>query len=160
MALLFGLQQNRFFVSSGQLIMTNYVYLIFQKATSVTEGLELLAGRDQIEGVKCSKENKEVKAWQQTSLEKLPAVLILHLKLFNYNPDGCAKIIKAVEFPVELKIDTSMTCLNSPRQREINHPFFFSQKSLVRKNIRRSKGHTDSLQSFTTREKLHRKVIT
>lgn len=41
------------------------------------------------------------------ALEKLPIVMVLHLKWFNYKVDGCTKILKTVEFPIELKIDSS-----------------------------------------------------
>lgn len=60
-----------------------------------------------MEGVTCTKTNQEVAAWQQYTLEKLPMVLILHLKLFDYTMGGCTKILKTVMFPIELKIDTS-----------------------------------------------------
>lgn len=79
----------------------------FQRATSVREALELLVGRDPLEGVTSSKTNQEVTAWQQVSIEELPVVLVLHLKCFDYKMEGCTKILKALEFPVELKIDQS-----------------------------------------------------
>lgn len=70
--------------------------------------MELLVGRDQLEGVTCSKTNQEVEAWQQVSLEELPVVLILHLKWFDYKLDGCTKIVKNVDFPIDLKIDPKL----------------------------------------------------
>lgn len=81
--------------------------LPLQKVSSVKEALEMLVVKDQLEGVTCTKTNQEVAAWQQYTLEKLPMVLILHLKLFDYNMGGCTKILKTVSFPIELKIDTS-----------------------------------------------------
>lgn len=83
-----------------------------QKASSVKEALEILVGKDQLEGVTCSKTNQEVSAWQQVTLEELPIVLILHIKCFDYKMDGCTKILKSVDFPVELKIDASKFFLN------------------------------------------------
>lgn len=77
-----------------------------QKASSVREALETLVGRDQLEGVTCSR-GGTVAAWQQSTLEELPVVLILHLKCFDFKKDSCTKILKTVEFPVELKIDQS-----------------------------------------------------
>lgn len=71
------------------------------------EALENFVGKDQLEGFTCSKTNQEVMAWQQMTLEKLPIVLVLHLKWFDYKMDGCTKILKTVEFPIELKIDSS-----------------------------------------------------
>lgn len=78
-----------------------------QKALSVREALENFVGRDQLEGVTCSRTNQEVAAWQQVTLEELPVVLVLHLKCFDYKRDVCTKILKTVDFPVELKIDPS-----------------------------------------------------
>lgn len=69
--------------------------------------MEILVGRDQLEGVTCSRTNQEVAAWQQVTLEELPVVLILHLKCFDFKKESCNKILKTVEFPVELKLDPS-----------------------------------------------------
>ncbi|XP_018804399.1 PREDICTED: homeobox protein 5 [Bactrocera latifrons] len=82
--------------------------LNIEKAASVKEALEILVGRDQLEGVTGSKTKQEVVAWQQMTLEKLPTILILHLKWFDYRSDGCTKILKKVEFPVDLKIDAKI----------------------------------------------------
>ena len=71
------------------------------------EALEILVGRDQLEGVTCSRTNQEVEAWQQVTLEELPLVLLLHLKWFDYKIDGASKIVKCVEFPIDLKVDQS-----------------------------------------------------
>jgi ubiquitin carboxyl-terminal hydrolase 10 len=77
-----------------------------QKASSVREALDILVGRDQLEGV-LGRTNQEVAAWQQVTLEELPVILILHLKCFDFKKDGCSKILKTVEFPIELKLDQS-----------------------------------------------------
>ncbi|XP_055686779.1 uncharacterized protein LOC129792079 isoform X2 [Lutzomyia longipalpis] len=94
--------------------------LDIEKAESVKEALEILVVKDQLEGVTCSKTNQEVAAWQQVTLEKLPVVLILHLKWFDYKMDSCTKILKTVEFPIELRVDTkilsSKKCV--PKQRQ------------------------------------------
>lgn len=78
-----------------------------QKANSVKEALENFVNKDQLEGVTCTKTNQEVNAWQQMTLEKLPIVLILHLKWFDYKGDVCTKILKTVDFPIDLKLDSS-----------------------------------------------------
>ncbi|XP_067003842.2 ubiquitin carboxyl-terminal hydrolase 10 isoform X4 [Anabrus simplex] len=82
--------------------------LDIEKAQSVKDALELLVGRDQLEGVTCSKTNQEVEAWQQVTLQELPLVLILHLKWFDYKLDGCSKIVKTVEFPIDLSVDAKL----------------------------------------------------
>jgi ubiquitin carboxyl-terminal hydrolase 10 len=69
--------------------------------------LDLLVGKDQLEDVVCSRTKKKITAWQQVLIEELPVVLILHLKCFEYKQDSCTKIVKSVEFPIELKIDSS-----------------------------------------------------
>ncbi|XP_049810199.1 ubiquitin carboxyl-terminal hydrolase 10-A-like isoform X1 [Schistocerca nitens] len=79
--------------------------LDIEKAQSVKDALELLVGKDQLEGVTCSKTNQQIEAWQQVTLEQLPYVLVLHLKWFDYKLDGCSKIVKTVEFPIDLKVD-------------------------------------------------------
>ncbi|GAB0092632.1 ubiquitin carboxyl-terminal hydrolase 10-A [Sergentomyia squamirostris] len=94
--------------------------LDIEKAESVKEALEILVVKDQLEGVTCSKTNQEVVAWQQVTLEKLPVVLILHLKWFDYKMDSCTKILKTVEFPIELRIDTKILSSKkcAPKQRQ------------------------------------------
>ncbi|KAJ0178150.1 hypothetical protein K1T71_005973 [Dendrolimus kikuchii] len=72
--------------------------LDIERASSVKEALELLAGKDTLEGVS--------DAWQQLSLEQLPVALLLHLKCFQLDADGhTAKIVKNIDFPIDLKID-------------------------------------------------------
>lgn len=82
--------------------------LDIEKAATVKDALDLLVGKDQLEGVTCSKTKQEIVAWQQVTLEELPIVMILHLKCFDYKMDGCTKILKALEFPIELKIDSKL----------------------------------------------------
>lgn len=55
----------------------------------------------------CSKTKQQIEAWKQVTLEELPVILILHLKWFDYKLDGCSKIVKSVEFPIDLKLDSS-----------------------------------------------------
>lgn len=78
-----------------------------QNSSSVKEALEAYVKRDQLEGVTCSRSNQEVMAWQEVQLEELPPVLLLHLKCFDYRHDGCSKIIKSIEYDINLKIDSS-----------------------------------------------------
>ncbi|XP_037816014.1 ubiquitin carboxyl-terminal hydrolase 10 [Lucilia sericata] len=98
--------------------------LNIEKAASVKEALEILVGRDQLEGVTGSKSKQEVVAWQQMNLEKLPPILILHLKWFDYRSDGCTKILKKVEFPVELKIDSKILASKKYSQKQRAYRLF------------------------------------
>lgn len=81
--------------------------LNIEKAATVREALEALVSKNQLEGVTSSKTNKEVEAWQQVTIEELPIVLILHLNCFDYQVNGCTKILKTLEFPIDLKVDSS-----------------------------------------------------
>ena len=74
------------------------------------EALEALFGQNPLEGVTSSRTNQEVDAWQQQTLEELPFVLLLHLKYFDFKHHTCTKILKNVEFPIDLKVEPS-TCL-------------------------------------------------
>ncbi|XP_075164150.1 ubiquitin specific protease 10 [Haematobia irritans] len=98
--------------------------LNIEKAASVKEALEILVGRDQLEGVTGSKSKQEVLAWQQMNVEKLPPILILHLKWFDYRSDGCTKILKKVEFPVDLKIDAKILASKKYSQKQRAYRLF------------------------------------
>lgn len=69
--------------------------------------LEILVGKDQVEGMTCSKTKQQIQAWKQVTLEELPVILILHMKWFDYKLDGCSKIFKNVAYAIDLKIDAS-----------------------------------------------------
>lgn len=71
--------------------------------------MERLAYKDRLEGVTCPSRGRPVEAWQQVLLDRLPIVLLLHLKCFHCRPEDGAtgKIVKTVEYPVDLKIDPS-----------------------------------------------------
>lgn len=84
------------------------LWMCLQKTNSVEKALELLSGRDEVQGgAVCPKTNQEVSILTQTSLEELPLILLLHLKCFHYKLQACSKIIKTVEFPIDLKIEHS-----------------------------------------------------
>lgn len=94
--------------------------LNIEKVKSVNEALEALVIKNQLEGVTSSKTNEEVEAWQQVNIEELPVVLILHLKCFDYKLESCTKIVKALEFPIDLKIDSKLLSskIGSPKERQ------------------------------------------
>ncbi|XP_044760311.1 ubiquitin carboxyl-terminal hydrolase 10-like [Coccinella septempunctata] len=80
--------------------------LNIRTAKTITEALEQLTIKNQLEGITSAKTNQKVEAWQQVLIEKLPAVLVLHLQCFRYNGNGCTKIMKKVEFPIDLQVDS------------------------------------------------------
>nr|XP_034186033.1 ubiquitin carboxyl-terminal hydrolase 10 isoform X1 [Osmia lignaria] len=90
--------------------------LDIEKAESVKGALEILVGKDQLEGMTCSKTKQQIEAWKQVTLEELPVILILHLKWFDYKLDVCSKIVKSVEFPVDLKLDSKFLSPNAVKK--------------------------------------------
>ena len=64
----------------------------------------------------CSKTNKQVEASRSLYLDELPSVLILHLKRFIYDETssaGCQKLLKNIDFPVDLEIPKDILSNNS-----------------------------------------------
>jgi len=74
--------------------------------TSVNDALAENFSSEQLDGYICSKTKQEVEASRNLSLEELPPILILHLKRFVYNgtTGGCQKVMKQVDFSVDLEI--------------------------------------------------------
>ncbi|KAL3285107.1 hypothetical protein HHI36_019231 [Cryptolaemus montrouzieri] len=94
--------------------------LNIEKAKTVSEALEALVSKNQLEGVTSSKTNEQVEAWQQVMIEELPVVLVLHLKCFDYQLNSCTKIMKTLEFPIDLKIDSKLLSskMNSSKEKQ------------------------------------------
>lgn len=82
--------------------------LNIEKAKTISEALEQLTVKNRVEGLISSKTKKTVEAWQQVMIEQLPVVLVLHLNFFNYQSRGCEKIMKRIDFPVDLNIDSKI----------------------------------------------------
>ncbi|XP_044760336.1 ubiquitin carboxyl-terminal hydrolase 10-like [Coccinella septempunctata] len=82
--------------------------LNIRTAKTITGALEQLTIKNQLEGITSAKTNQKVEAWQQVLIEKLPAVLVLHLQCFRYNGNGCTKIMKKVEVPIDLQVDSKI----------------------------------------------------
>lgn len=64
----------------------------------------------------CSKTNKQIEASRSLYLDELPSVLILHLKRFIYDETstaGCQKLLKNIDFPVDLEIPKDILSNNS-----------------------------------------------
>lgn len=56
----------------------------------------------------------QIEISRRVTLEELPPVLVLHLKRFVFEKTGgCQKLIKNVDYPVDLEISKGMTCLSS-----------------------------------------------
>ncbi|KAL1516759.1 hypothetical protein ABEB36_000620 [Hypothenemus hampei] len=98
--------------------------LNIEKVKTVREALEALTTKNQLEGLTSSKTNEEVEAWQQVMLDDLPIVLVLHLKCFDFKLDGCTKIMKALEFPIDLKIDGKLISSKTANAKEKQYKLF------------------------------------
>merc|ERR1711994_1181234 len=75
-----------------------------------------------LDGYVCSKTKKEIEASRSLYLDELPSVLILHLKRFIYDDSGSQKLLKNIDFPVDLEIPKEILSNNSknkyhPKQR-------------------------------------------
>ncbi|XP_066596871.1 ubiquitin carboxyl-terminal hydrolase 10-A-like isoform X2 [Prorops nasuta] len=99
--------------------------LDIQNAESVKAAFEIFVGKDELEGIKCSKTKKQIEAWKQVTLEELPVVLILHLKFYN---NGCAKLFKSIDFPVDLKLESY--CLSANATKRASSKKMYNQYKL------------------------------
>lgn len=53
----------------------------------------------------------QVEVSRRVTLEKLPPVLVLHLKRFVYEKTGgCQKLVKNIDYPVDLEISRGESC--------------------------------------------------
>ncbi|RZF39695.1 hypothetical protein LSTR_LSTR012149 [Laodelphax striatellus] len=95
--------------------------LDIEKAHSVKEALEHITTRNMLEGFTCPKTNRTIEAYQQLYLEELPLVLLLHLKCFDYRLQTCSKIIKNVEFSIELKIEPKLMATTGKKNNNNNN---------------------------------------
>lgn len=88
-------------------VVFNFYLLLMQKAKSVQEALNMLITKDILKNLTSSKTDRELDAYQQVTIDELPYVLLLHLKCFEYKQQKLTKMVKNVEFPVDLEIEPS-----------------------------------------------------
>ncbi|XP_055992954.1 ubiquitin carboxyl-terminal hydrolase 10 [Sorex fumeus] len=75
---------------------------------TVQDALESLAAREAVQGY-TTKTRQEVEVSRRVTLEKLPPVLVLHLKRFVYEKSGgCQKLVKNIDYPVDLEISREL----------------------------------------------------
>ncbi|XP_058530354.1 ubiquitin carboxyl-terminal hydrolase 10 [Ochotona princeps] len=75
---------------------------------TVQDALESLVARESVQGY-TTKTRQEVEISRRVTLEKLPPVLVLHLKRFVYEKTGgCQKLIKNIDYPVDLEISKEL----------------------------------------------------
>lgn len=75
---------------------------LLQSSEKVSEALEKL-----VEGTMIDGDANSGLMRQQQTLDELPCVLILHLKCFHYRQQAVSKVMKALQFPVDLRLDPS-----------------------------------------------------
>ena len=82
---------------------------------NVSQALSSNFATESIDGYVCTTTKKEVEASRSLSLEQLPPILVLHMKRFIYDETsgGCQKLLKVVDFPVDLEIPREILSLNS-----------------------------------------------
>ncbi|XP_033118074.1 ubiquitin carboxyl-terminal hydrolase 10-like isoform X3 [Anneissia japonica] len=72
---------------------------------SVSDALEHMVSKETLHGYTCSKTKTEVEASRRITIEKLPPVLVLHLKRFIYDKSGgCQKMMKRIDYSVDLEL--------------------------------------------------------
>ncbi|XP_055002126.1 ubiquitin carboxyl-terminal hydrolase 10 [Sorex araneus] len=75
---------------------------------TVQDALESLVAREAVQGY-TTKTKQEVEVSRRVTLEKLPPVLVLHLKRFVYEKSGgCQKLVKNIDYPVDLEISREL----------------------------------------------------
>lgn len=115
--------------------------LKLEEVDTVEEALEALVSKNYLEGVTASKTYCEAEAWQEVVIEKLPIVLVLHLKCFDFTLKGCTKIMKALRYPIDLKIDSRI--LKSTCNSEEKHYRLFAVVYHEGKEVNRGHYLTD-----------------
>ncbi|KAK3707970.1 hypothetical protein QZH41_010727, partial [Actinostola sp. cb2023] len=78
--------------------------LDIQNVNCIEDALNHLAVKEELQGYTCSKTNSQIDISRRVTFESLPKVLILHLKRFIYSKSGSQKLLKHVDYPLELVI--------------------------------------------------------
>lgn len=106
---------------------------------SVEDALAHLAAEERVHHYYSSKSRQEVDAMRRTTLEKLPQVLILHLKRFVYDKNGgCKKLMNAIHIPHQLQLDRKLMSKERPPIRLRTYQLF---AVLSHSGERTDKGH-------------------
>jgi ubiquitin carboxyl-terminal hydrolase 10 len=59
---------------------------------------------EEVEGFQCDKSKTEVEVSKKWTLDTLPVVLVLHLKRFVVNKNGCEKLTKKISYEPQLQV--------------------------------------------------------
>merc|ERR1712038_734172 len=98
-----------------QPFLTSQLDIQSEKICNVADAIACNFAEEAIDGYMCSKTNQEIEASRSMSLEELPPILVLHLKRFIYDEssNGCQKLLKNIDFPVDLEINKDILSSNS-----------------------------------------------
>ncbi|GFQ92680.1 ubiquitin carboxyl-terminal hydrolase 10 [Trichonephila clavata] len=98
-----------------------------ESVTSVSEALKEMTVKEPIQGYTCAKTKQEVEAFSHVSLQKLPPILILHLKRFVYNKNGgCKKVMKKTDYPLILDISKDIFSSDVKRSQRMKQYKLFA----------------------------------
>ena len=81
---------------------------------------------EEVEGFQCDKRKMEVEVSKKWTLDSLPVVMILHLKRFVVNKNGCEKLTKKISYDPELNIpqDTISKGLRVRNKNQLMYKLF------------------------------------
>lgn len=98
-----------------------------ENVTSVKEALNQMTTKEPIQGYTCAKTKQEVEAYSRITIQKLPPVLILHLKRFIYDKNGgCKKVMKKTEYPINLEFKKELFSAEAKRAKKSNNYTLFA----------------------------------
>lgn len=98
-----------------------------ENVTSVKEALNQMTIKEPIQGYTCAKTKQEVEAYSRITIQKLPPVLILHLKRFIYDKNGgCKKVMKKTEYPINLEFKKELFSAEAKRANKSNNYTLFA----------------------------------
>jgi len=107
----------------------NCLPLDIRKITSIESALSLFLSREDLDDFTNAKTKYEVQASKQTTIERLPMILILQLKRFMYEQNVLKKLDKFVSFPERLTLGKRL--LTNPRLVPDDHQRTFQLFALV-----------------------------
>lgn len=85
---------------------------------SLQQSLSSYFARGEISGYRSLVTNMEIAASHTTSLDRLPPILVLHLKRFKFEArSGAEKISSALKYPLELELDPRYLYGNQTKPR-------------------------------------------
>ncbi|XP_055984551.1 ubiquitin carboxyl-terminal hydrolase 10-like [Sorex fumeus] len=104
-----------------QLFFTLQLDIQSDKIHTVQDALESLVAREYSQGYS-TKTKQEVEISRRVTLEKLPPVLVLHLKRFVYKKTGeCQKILKNIYYPIYLEISKELLSPGAKHKNSKSH---------------------------------------